>query len=115
MNEVYLSNTDLQFIVPDPQTGELTVPKEIIAAIKNNEHIKREVKAFDEEFKKRLKEAMEYYGIDKIESDELTVSYVGEYTSTRVDTTKLKKEYPKAYYGCQTESEVSASVRVRLK
>lgn len=115
MNELILSNPEIELISVDQETGELMVSKDAIAAIKHNEQLKREVKAFDEEFKKRLKEAMEEYGIDKIESDDLTVSYVGEHTQMRVDNERFKALYPKEYYDCQKESPVKASVRVRLK
>lgn len=115
MSELILANADIQLITADPETGELMVSKDAIAAIKHNEQMKREVKAFDEEFKKRLKEAMEEYHIDKIESDELTVSYVAEHTQTRVDSERFKAVYTKEYYDCLKESDVKASVRVRLK
>lgn len=115
MNELILSNPDLEIIAADPETGDLVVTKEVINAIKQNEQIRREVKAFDTEFKARLKEAMEQHNIDKIESDELVVSYVAEHEQTRLDGEAVKSKDPTLYYDCLKESTVKASVRVRLR
>lgn len=104
-----------EIIVVDKTTGELSIPKQIIEAIRINQVTLKQAKESDKEFKKRLREAMEEFGVEKITSDVLTVNYVGEYEKTSVDLEKLKRDYPEAYFNCLKESQVSASVKVRLK
>lgn len=75
-------------------------------------------KQLDEEEKKlkeKLKEAMEFYGVKKFESDHLTITYVAETTTTTIDTSKLKKKYPDIAEECSRETKKSAYVRVSIK
>lgn len=105
MNEIIVKNAN----------GELEVPKKIINAIQANEEKIKAAKAENEDFKEQLKAAMEEYGVDKITSDELTVSYVEEHEQVRLDSKKIKADYPRIYDECTKISSVKASVRVTLK
>lgn len=99
----------------DQETGEITIPEQIVKAIHENEVAIREAKKTNEEFKSRLLEAMEEYGVEKIESDYFTVSYVGEHETVRLDPKEVQKKYPRVHAECSHVSPVKASVRVRLK
>lgn len=75
-------------------------------------------KQLDEEEKKlkeKLKEAMEFYGVKKFESDILNITYVAETTTSTIDTSKLKKKYPEIVKECSRETKKSAYVRVSIK
>lgn len=75
-------------------------------------------KQLDEEEKKlkeKLKEAMEFYGVKKFESDHLTITYVAETTTTTIDTSKLKKKYPDIAEECSRTSKKSAYVKITVK
>lgn len=105
MNEIIVKNED----------GTLQVPKKIIEEIKKNEENIKTSKARNDKFKASLKEAMEEYGIEKITSDELTVSYVSEHETVRLDSKAVKENYPRIYEECTKISDVKSSVRVTLK
>lgn len=104
-----------EIIVVDQETGELTVPEHIINAIKENEVAIKEAKSANEAFKERLRKAMETYGVEKITADGMTVSYIAEHESLRLDTKAVKENYPRIYSECTKLTPVKASVRVTLK
>jgi uncharacterized protein YfeS len=102
-------------IIVKNDAGALEVPKAIIETIKANEETIKKAKAQNDTFKAQLKSAMEEYGVEKITSDVLTVSYVAEHESIRLDSKKVQKEYPRIFDECSKVSPVKASVRVTLK
>lgn len=104
-----------EIIVVDKETGEITIPEQIVEAIRANEIAIREAKAVNDEFKARLLEAMEEYGVEKIQSDYFTVSYVGEHETIRLDPKEVRMKYPRVHAECSHVTPVKASVRVRLK
>lgn len=101
-------------IVKDAE-GNLQVPQAIIETIKGNEEKIKAAKAQNDAFKSQLLAAMEEYGVEKIKSNVLTVSYVAEHESVRLDSKKVQSEYPRIYNECSKISPVKASVRVTLK
>ena len=60
-------------------------------------------------------EAMMKYGVKKFESDVLNLTLVLPTTSTGVDSTKLKKNYPDVYAACTKISEKAGYVKISLK
>lgn len=104
-----------EIIKVDKETGEISIPEQIVNAIRDNEVQIKEAKKQNEDFKEKLLKAMEEYGVEKIESEFFTVSYVAESERTSTDTQKLKDEYQDVYWKTLKVSPVKASVRVRLK
>lgn len=93
------------------QQGEATV----INRIENILKAKKQLDEEEKKLKEKLKEAMEFYGVKKFESDHLTITYVAETTTTTIDTSKLKKKYPEIAKECSRETKKSAYVRVSIK
>lgn len=93
------------------QQGEATV----INRIENILKAKKQLEEQEKQLKEKLKEAMEFYGVKKFESDHLTLTYVEETTTTTIDTSKLKKKYPEIAKECSRETKKSAYVRVSIK
>lgn len=76
---------------------------------------KKQLEEEEKQLKEKLKEAMEFYGVKKFESDHLTITYVAETITTTIDTSKLKKKYPEIVKECSRETKKSAYVRVSIK
>ena len=102
-------------IIKENDDGDLVVAKQACDMITACERQMKQIKKQYAEYKQALLEAMEEYGIEKIDTDDFVVSYVKETERVSLDQKKLEKEYPKAYYDCQRVSDVKANVRVRLK
>lgn len=106
---------DFEIIVPDQETGELKVAKEAIAIMRDVEKAKKAAVKTETEMKAALMAAMEKYGIEKIKTDELTASYVGEHETIRLDQKELKEKFRATYDKCLHVTTTKASVRITLK
>ena len=76
---------------------------------------KKQLEEQEKQLKEKLKEAMEFYGVKKFESNHLTITYVAETTTTTIDTSKLKKKYPEIAEECSRTSKKSAYVKITVK
>lgn len=76
---------------------------------------KKQLEEEEKQLKEKLKEAMEFYGVKKFESDHLTITYVAETITTTIDTNKLKKKYPDIAEECSRTSKKSAYVKITIK
>lgn len=76
-------------------------------------HKKAEEKA--KALREELLKLFEQQGISKWTTDTMSVSYVPESESLRVDTDKLKKEYPQVFSNCQKLSKKKAYIRITLR
>lgn len=69
----------------------------------------------EKQMKDKLKEAMEAAGVKQFENPLMKVTYIGQSTTTSVDTAKLKKRFPNVYEECQKTVNRSAYVKVEVK
>lgn len=76
---------------------------------------KKKIEEDEKQMKEQLKTAMEKYGIKKLDSDVVTITYVGATTSVSVDTAKLKKLHPKIAEECSKTSSKSAYIKIDTK
>lgn len=80
--------------------------------------IETQKKALDKEYKKYkevLKSGMEFYGLKKIETDDLVISYVEPFEKTVIDSDRLWSEYKDVAIICQKDQQVSSSIRVKVR
>ena len=63
----------------------------------------------------RLMLLMEYYGVEKFESDKLSITYVKGATGTTFDGVKFKSENPELYKSYLKPSIRAASIRFNVK
>ena len=75
----------------------------------------KEIEAKQKELKQRILEEMEANGILKVETDELTISYVAPTSRESFDSKAFRKDNPDLYDEYVKISQVSASVRMKLK
>lgn len=104
-------------IIKQNEDGKLVVAKEACDFIVNAEKQMKQIKEAYAEYKEALRQAMEEHGVEKIKTDDFTVSYVAGTERVSLDTKAVEQKYPEVYYDpdCQKVSDVKASVRVRLK
>ena len=88
---------------------------EVSVAIAEFERQAKRIKAEEDAFKARVLAAMENLGITKIETDELTITYVAPTTQERFDTKTFKEENPDAYDVYTKIVPVKSSIRVKVK
>ena len=79
------------------------------------EKMASEIADKQKEIKQKILAEMEEHGILKIETDELSISYVASYDKEAFDGKKFKKDNPDLYDQYVKISTVSASVRMKEK
>lgn len=76
--------------------------------------MKKEKEDYDA-LKRELLKAMEGNGITKIDTDTVTVSYIGATTRETFDSKEFKADMPKLYGEYKKFSDVSPSLRIKVK
>lgn len=87
-------------------------------AIERIHDIEVQKKALDKEYKKfkaALLDGMESYGLKKVDTEDLLVTYVEETERYTIDTKKLWDEYKDIAFKCEKCSPVKASVRITVR
>lgn len=79
------------------------------------EKMAKEIKAKEDELKKAILTEMESKGIIKLETDELTISYVAATDRETFDSKKLRADNPDLYDEYIRMSTVKPSIRIKLK
>jgi len=104
-------------IIKQNEDGKLVVAKEACDFILNAEQQMKQIKEAYADYKEALKQAMEEYGVEKIQTDDFTVSYVKATERVSLDVKQVEKKYPEVSCDpdCLKVTDVKASVRVRLK
>ena len=78
----------------------------------------REAKAIEEKqkaFKKRILEEMEKHGVIKIDTDDLTITYIAPTTRETFDSKKFRADKPDLYDEYVKIGAVSPSIKIKLK
>lgn len=91
------------------------VEAKITKAIAKLEIQKKTIAEKNTEIREKLKLAMEEKGITGYDNDYLSITYVAPFTKKTVDSKVLKSKYPDIYEECSKTSEVSSSIRIKVK
>jgi regulator of replication initiation timing len=81
-------------------------------------HFERELKAMKEkedDLKKRLLEAMEEHHISKLQSEEISITYVAETERETFDSKKFRSDHADLYDEYINFSPVKASIRIKVR
>lgn len=97
------------------EDGQMILSQDAIDSIRNTEIIMKKMKKDYEKYKKAVLEGMEAYGLKKVETDELLVTYVEPTERIGIDNDKLWSEYADIAFKCQKFSKVKASVRITVR
>lgn len=95
--------------------GVATLNAGVASAIAQFEAEMKRLKAQEEELKVAILREMEEHGLIKIDTPELTLTYVGETMRETFDTKRFKAENRDVYDEYVKLSPVKASVRVKVK
>lgn len=79
------------------------------------EKLAKEVKEKEDELKKAILAEMESKGIIKLDTDDLTITYVAATDRETLDSKTLRTELPDIYDAYVKISPVKSSIRVKLK
>ena len=88
---------------------------EVAEYIADLERQAKAIKTRQDKLKAKLLEEMEKQGIIKIDTDDLTISYVAETTRETFDGKSFKADFPDLYDEYVKIGKVSASVRLKVK
>lgn len=88
---------------------------EVSSRLAEFERMAKEIKAKQDELKQRVLAEMEEHGILKIETDELIINYIAPSNRETFDSKAFRKDNPDLYDNYVKISEVSASVRMKVK
>lgn len=91
------------------------VMEQAVEELANFERQIKDIKAQEDELRKNLTEAMEHHGIIKLETPEVTVSYVAPSDSEYFDKARFRKENPSLYDDYVTMKEKKGYVRIKVK
>lgn len=75
----------------------------------------KQIKEQEDEMKQTLKKIMEEKGIKGFKNENITISYIDEFDTVRLDSKKIKELYPEIYEECCKLSHTSSSVKITLK
>lgn len=89
--------------------------EETSAKLREFELMAKEIKKKEEELKEAIKEQMELLGITKLETDDLTISYIAPTKKETFDSKKLREDNPDLYDLYVKLSDVRSSIRIKLK
>lgn len=79
------------------------------------EKMAKEIKAKEDELKKEILKEMESKGIIKLETEELTISFVSGTERETLNTKALREELPDIYDTYIEIKPVKPSIRIKLK
>lgn len=88
---------------------------EISSKLAEFERMAKEIKAKEDELKQRILAEMEEHGILKIETDELTITYVQPSNRETFDSRAFRKDNPDLYDDYVKIGYVSPSIRMKVK
>ena len=97
------------------EQGTALLHPEISAKLAEFERMAKDIKAKQDELKQRILAEMEEHGILKLETDDLTITYIAPTTRETFDGKAFRKDNPDLYDEYVRISDVSASVRMKVK
>ena len=95
--------------------GQMIIKPEAALAIREMEKQKKEIDKYCKKVKNLLRDGMEEYGIEKLDSEDVLITYVEESDSTILDQSKIWKDYPDVAFQCQKDSHKSAFVKITVR
>lgn len=86
-----------------------------LAVVEQCEVQKKTLEEKSSKMKEAIKTAMEKYNVKKFTSDKIEITYIAPSTRNTIDSKKLKMNYPDIAAECTKTSNVSSSIRIKVK
>lgn len=96
------------------ETGAILNP-DTAGKIADFERVAKEVKEREDELKKAILAEMESKGVIKLDTDDLTISYIAPTDRETLDSKTLREELPDIYDAYIKISPVKSSIRIKVK
>ena len=97
------------------ENGEYGLVSDAINTIVEIEKQIKDLKALQDSYKENLLKEMEENNILKVDTEELSISYVAPSTRETLDSKKLKEDLPDIYDLYVKFTDVKSSLRIKVK
>ena len=97
------------------ENGEYGLVSDAINTIVEIEKQIKDLKALQESYKENLLKEMEENNVLKVDTEELSISYVAPSTRETLDSKKLKEDLPDIYDLYVKFTDVKSSLRIKVK
>lgn len=98
------------------RTGtDVIVPEEVCERIISLEKQAKEIKKQQDSMKNEILDAMQKYGVLKIDNEFLKIAFIPEHDAEKFDSKTFKKENPDVYDLYAKISKVKPSIRITVK
>lgn len=98
------------------RTGSyVTLSEEVCEKIARLEKQAKEIKRQQDSMKAEILDAMQKYGVIKIENEVLRITYIQEHDTEKFDSKTFKEENPDIYDSYVKLSKVKPSIRITVK
>lgn len=94
---------------------DIIVPEEVCEKIISLEKQAKEIKKQQDSMKKDILDAMQKYGVLKIDNEFLKIVFIPEHDAERLDSKTFKEENPDVYDLYAKFSTVKPSIRITVK
>ena len=97
------------------ENGEYGLVSDAINTIVEIEKQIKDLKALQDSYKEKLLREMEENNVLKVDTEELSISYVAPSTRETLDSKKLKEDLPDIYDLYVKFTDVKSSLRIKVK
>ena len=97
------------------ENGEYGLVSDAINTIVEIEKQIKDLKALQDSYKEKLLKEMEENNVLKVDTEELSISYVAPSTRETLDIKKLKEDLPDIYDLYVKFTDVKSSLRIKVK
>ena len=97
------------------ENGNYILKQRVVRQLAEYENVIKRLKEQEDDLKNSIMVAMEEYGVIKIDTDDVTVSYIAATARETFDSKKLKKDKPDLYDEYCHLKPVKPSIRIKLK
>lgn len=97
------------------ENGNAVLNAEISSQIAEFEKQVKSIKAQEETLKKAILKAMEDNNIIRLDTNDVTISYIASTDRESLDTKALREELPDIYDGYVKITKVKPSIRIKVK
>jgi len=104
-----------EYVFTTDESGNIIVSPEAIKSIREIETGMKAFKKTYDKYKKILLDGMEEYGIKKVDTDDLLITYCEPTERITIDNEKLWAEHKSVAFECQKFVPVKASIRVTVR
>lgn len=95
--------------------ADIIVPEEVCERIISLEKQAKEIKKQQDSMKAEILDAMQKYGVLKLDNEFLKIAFVPEHDAERFDSKTFKEENPDIYDSYVKLSKVKPSIRITVK